>query len=311
MRVLYLGTPACSAQCLDFLLKASIDIVGVVTQPDRPSGRSLSLKESPVKKLAIKHGLRLFQPEKASSPEIIAELSKLEPDVAAVFAFGEFLSDSFIAMPKISTVNLHLSLLPKYRGAAPVQWAIVEGEKVTGVTTFHIVKQMDAGDIIYQRETPISDDDTGETLTEKLTVIGSEVMLKTIKDLYDGSAPRIPQDHSLATRARKLTKSDGLIDWSASARRVHNLVRGMNPWPCAHSFWNMKEGRKMLKFLAVRPVEIKGDQPGKAFADGDDLLVTTGEGAARVDTVQLEGKKKVSGTEFLNGHRHIVGAVLG
>ncbi len=311
MKVLYLGTPGCSAHCLDEIIDADIEVVGVVTQPDRPFGRNLSLRESPVKIVAVKHGLRHFQPEKASSPEVIEELSKLEPDITVVFAFGEFLSDAFLAIPKISTVNLHLSLLPKYRGAAPVRWAIVEGEKVTGATTFHIVKEMDAGDIIYQERVAISDDDTSEALTERLTEVGSKLMVRTVKDLYDGKAPRTPQDHSLATRARKLKKSDGLIDWSVSSERIHNLVRGMNPWPCAYSFCGVDKSRKMLKFFAVKPVEVKGDQPGKVFVDGDNVFVTTGDGAVKIVSVQPECKKKMSGPEFLNGHRNIVGTVLG
>ena len=311
MKTLYLGTPECSAYCLEFLLKKGVDIVGVVTQPDRPFGRKLTLKAPPVKEIALKHKLRLFQPERASDPEVIADLSILEPDVTVVFAFGEFLSDPFLKIPGISTVNLHLSLLPKYRGAAPVQWAIIDGKKVTGVTTFHIVKAMDAGDIIYQREVPIAEDDTGETLTRKLTEAGSEVMLKTIRDLYDRTAPRTQQDHSKATLARKLKKSDGLIDWNSDSDRIHDLIRGMNPWPCAYSVWRSGDEQRILKFFSVQPSNIKGDQPGRVLAEGDDLFVATGNGAVQVLSVQIEGKRIISGREFLNGHRAIRGALLG
>ena len=311
MRVLYLGTPESSARCLEFLVGSGVDIVGVVTQPDRPYGRSLALKPPPVKEVAAGEGIPVFQPERASSSDVIEELRKLEPDITAVFAFGEFLSESFLAMPKISTVNLHLSLLPKYRGAAPVRWALVNGERVTGVTTFHIVKAMDAGDIIYQEETEIGERENSEELTERLTELGSRVMLRTLRDLYAGEAPRIPQDHSLATRAPKLKKTDGLIDWTLPAGRLRDFVRGMYPWPCAYSYWRIGDGSKMVRIPEVEIAGAVGVQPGLVFAEGNELCIGTGEGAVKVVSAQLEGRKRVSGVEFLNGHREILGAVLG
>ncbi len=310
MKVLYLGTPACSARCLEVILDSGIEVVGVLTQPDRPFGRRRSLRQPPVKALALEHALRVFQPEKASDSKLMKELARLKPDVTAVYAFGEFLTDEFLKIPGISTVNLHLSLLPKYRGAAPVQWAIVEGETKTGVTIFHIVRKMDAGDIIYQEALAISDEDTSETLTGKLTEIGSELMIRTIRDLERGTAPRTPQDHALATRARKLRKEDGLIDWSSTAACLHNLVRGMRPWPCAYSFWDAKDGKKMLKVMSVMPQSDGGGKPGEVFAKGSEMFVSTGEGGVKVVSVQIEGKRRMTGAEFLNGHRDIVGAVL-
>lgn len=310
MRVIYLGTPENSAHCLEYLLDEGIQIVGVVTQPDRPFGRNLAIKEPPVKKIALARGIPVFQPEKASGRDSIDKLTMLAPDIIAVFAFGEFLSDDFLRIPKISTVNLHLSLLPKYRGAAPVQWAIINGEKITGVTSFHIVKEIDAGDIIYQEEAPIFDNDNAATLMDRLTTIGSKLFAKTLKDLFSGIAPRIPQQHSLAIRAPKLKKSDGHIDWSLDAQHIRNLIRGMNPWPCAYSFWNTPKSQKIVRFLFASLMESGIGEPGKVFVSGNDFCVYTGDKALKITSVQIEGRRAMSGQEFLNGHREIVGAIL-
>lgn len=310
MRVIYLGTPEHSARCLEYLLTEEINIVGVVTQPDRPFGRSLAIKEPPVKKIAIARGIPVFQPEKASGRESIDKLTALAPDIIAVFAFGEFLSDDFLRIPEISTVNLHLSLLPKYRGAAPVQWAIINGEKITGVTTFHIVKEMDAGDIIYQEKAPILDEDTSTTLMDRLTVIGSKLLVKTLKDLFSGAAPRKPQEHSLVTRAPKLKKTDGHINWSLDAQRIRNLIRGMNPWPCAYSFWNTAKSQKMVRFLSASLMESGVGVPGKVFFSGNNFCVYAGDKALEITSAQIEGRRAMSGQEFLNGHREIIGAIL-
>jgi methionyl-tRNA formyltransferase len=311
MRILYLGTPEHSALCLKYLFSEGINVIGVVTQPDRPSGRSLAPKEPPVKRVALEHNVPVFQFEKMSNDNIIEQLTALQPDIIAVFAFGEFLSDRFIGIPRISTVNLHLSLLPKYRGAAPVQWAIINGEKTTGVTTFHIVKQMDAGDIIYQEEAPIFYDDTSTTLMDRLTDIGSRLFVKTLKDLLAGSATRKQQNHSLATRARKLTKADGHIDWRVTAEHVYNLVRGTNPWPCAYSLWMNHGKQKMVRFFSVNPVDAEAGEPGMVFAKGNELCIYSGDKAVKILSAQVEGRRVMSGMEFLNGHREMVGTVLG
>ena len=307
MRLLYMGTPASSASCLRRLARQQWPIIGVVTQPDRPKGRSRALQPPPVKEAALDLGLDVHQPCKASAPEFLDVVRALEPDLIVVFAYGEILSDAFLAIPRLSTINLHLSLLPKYRGAAPVQWAIANGETTTGVTVMHIAKKMDTGDVILQRPEPIHQDDTGGSLEARLADVGAELLIEAIGALEHGDAPRIPQNHEEATFAPKLTKEHGLVDWTHPAQAIERRVRAFIPWPVAHTF--LPDG-KLLRILEARVVEGSGP-PGKATVSRKALNVGTGRGLLDLVRVQPEGKRPMTAAEFLAGHRLEDDAALG
>jgi methionyl-tRNA formyltransferase len=310
MKLLYMGTPASSATCLRRLAREAWPIVGVVTQPDRPKGRSRTPTPPPVKEAAVELGLPVHQPEKASAPEFLDVVRGLEPDLTVVFAFGEIVSDAFLAVPKVSTVNLHLSLLPKYRGAAPVQWAIVNGETTTGVTVMHVAKKMDTGDIILQRAEPIRPDDTGESLEARLTDVGSELLVEAIGALEAGTAPRVAQDHDKATFAPKLTKEHGLIDWTQPADAIERRVRAFIPWPVAYTLLPTSSGARLLRVLEARVVEGRG-APGETVVEQKALRVGTGTGLLELTRVQPEGKRPITSAEFLTGYRLTSGTKLG
>ncbi len=310
MRLVYMGSPASSASCLRRLAREAWPIVGVVTQPDRPKGRSLALGPPPVKAAAVELGLDVHQPAKASAPEFLDVVRGLGPDLIVVFAYGEILSEGFLSIPAVSTINVHLSLLPKYRGAAPVQWAIANGEPVTGVTVMHIARQMDAGDVILQRAEPIRPDDTGGSLEARLGAMGSELLVEAIGALEAGTAPRVPQEHDQATPAPKLKKEDGLIDWSAPAGAIERRVRAFTPWPVTYTFLPMPGGAKLLRVLEAGVVAGTG-APGQVAAGRKSLCVGTGDGLLELRRVQPEGKRAMTGGEFLAGHRLDEGARLG
>jgi methionyl-tRNA formyltransferase len=302
MRIFFLGTPESAAFTLRTLLREGFELVGVLTRPDAPKGRSLHLTPSPVKEAALEAGLAVYQFEKASGPESIQTVRSLEPDVIVVVAFGQILSEEFLQIPTRAIVNVHYSLLPKYRGAAPVHWAIVHGEKETGVTIQHLGKKVDSGDIILQEKVSIDPEDTAGSLSAKLTEVGAALLVEALRQLEAGTAPRIPQDESQASYARKLTKEDGQIDWKLSASQIANRVRGLNPWPGAYTFFSEKEHRKMLKLFAVRATPEGAGPPGKVLTIKDTLMVAAGEGSVELLRVQPEGRKPMEAAEFLRGH---------
>ncbi len=293
------------------ILEEGLDVVGVITQPDRPKGRHLVVVAPPVKEVAVKYSVPIFQPEKVCTPEFLEKVRSIEPDIVVVFAYREILTEEFLRIAKISTINLHLSLLPKYRGAAPVQWAIINGDKETGVTVMHIAKKLDTGDIIFQERIPISEDDTAGSLQEKLTKDGAELVIKAIKALADGTAPRVPQDESKASYARKISREDGEIDWKLSAVDIRNRVRGLHPWPCAYTHIELKAGRKLLKILDARVLDDICSRPGEIVCARESLRVAAGKGALEIITLQLEGKKEMKSRNFLLGHRFSEGSILG
>jgi len=311
VRIFFLGTPESAAFTLRTLLREGFEVVGVLTRADAPKGRSLHLTPSPVKDAALEANLPVYQFEKASSPKSIEAVRSLEPDVIAVVAFGQILSEELLRIPKRAIINVHYSLLPRYRGAAPVHWAIVNGEKETGVTVQHLAKKLDSGDIILQEKVAISPDDTAGTLSEKLTEVGAALLVKALRQLEAGTAPRIPQDESQATYARKLTKEDGEIDWSLSAAQVVNRVRGMNPWPGAYTFFPEKEHRRMLKLLTVKAILERAGSPGQVLITKDRLVVAAGDGSVELLDVQPEGKRQMPAEEFLRGHPIAEGTILG
>ncbi len=311
MRIVFVGTPESAATCLRTLIWEKFDILAVFTRPDAPKGRHLHLTPSRVKRAAVEAKVPVLQFEKASSVGSVKRLRALEPDVIVVVAFGEILSEEFLSIPKTAIVNAHFSLLPKYRGAAPVHWAVISGEKETGVTIQHMAKKLDTGDVILQKRVPIAEDDTAGTLLKKLARVGGELLVEALRHLEQGTAPRIPQDESAATYARKLTKSDGELDWHLAAKDIVNRVRGMNPWPGAYTFVLDKGCRKTFKILQARRLPHDERQPGEVLQASDCLVVAAGEGAVEFLHVQLEGKRPMDVGEFLRGHPIPTGTVLG
>jgi len=283
------------------------EVALVVTRPDRPAGRGLKLHPTPIKELAHELGLPLFQPEKVNRE--VERLRAIRPDVTVVVAYGQILSRDVIEVPKLGTVNLHASLLPKYRGAAPIPWALMKGETVTGVTTFLIDEGLDTGPILLQKEVPIAPEDTAGTLEKKLADVGAELMLETLEGLREGTIPPKPQDDSQATYAPKITKEMARIDWTRSAQEIHNLVRAMEPAPGAFAFFR---GRRLkVHRTRVVPDPLLEGKPGAIVRVGEEgLEVATGEGVLELLEVQPEGKRRMSGRDFANGYRVREGEVL-
>ncbi|QTL98149.1 methionyl-tRNA formyltransferase [Iocasia frigidifontis] len=312
MKVIFMGTPDFAVYSLEKLAgDQEIKIKGVVTQPDRKKGRGMKLQSSPVKKTALKLGLNLLQTDNVNSPNFIAELKELEPDIIVVVAFGQKLSSEFLAIPSCGCVNLHASLLPQYRGSSPINKVIIDGNTITGVSTMYMDEGWDTGDIIYKKEVPIEKADTAGTLHDKLAVAGADLLLKTILDIAKRTAPREKQDDSLASFAYKLVKSDGEIDWSKEAKSVYNHVRGMNPWPGAFTHYQ----GELIKIWQVSIVEdnkyINNDKSVGEILVADEqngLLVMTGKGLISLEKIQLAGKQRMLVEEFLRGYDLLPGS---
>ena len=302
-----MGTPEFAVPSLSALIGAGHEIAAVVTQPDRPSGRGKVLTPPPVKTAAEAAGIPVLQPAKIRTEEFFTKLLSYSPDLICVTAYGRILPKSILDLPRHGCVNAHASLLPKYRGAAPINWAIVKGESVTGVTTMLMDEGMDTGDMLLKREVSIEDDDTGETLSRKLSIVGGELLVETLALLEEGRLSPEKQDESLATYAPIIKKEDGLIDWSLPARDIRNLVRGMLPWPGAYT----SLGGKMLKIFRAAVWEGEG-RPGEVIKSGGGILrVATGEGALDVLELQIEGGKRLETAAFLAGRKIPEGAILG
>ncbi|GIW46467.1 MAG: methionyl-tRNA formyltransferase [Deltaproteobacteria bacterium] len=302
-----MGTPEFAVPSLKALIESGDEVVAVVTQPDKPKGRGLEVTPPPVKTLAQKHGIPVLQPQKIKTEEFLKQLEELKPDIICVVAYGKILPKGILELPKYGCINVHASLLPKYRGAAPINWAIIRGEKVTGITTMKMDEGMDTGDILLQREVPIEDEDTAETLSHKLSLTGAEVLIETLNLLKEGKLKPIPQNHSQATYAPMLKKEDGEIDWGKTAEEIRNLVRGTLPWPGAYTFLD----NKILKVYKVRVVEGQG-KPGEVIkSDKETLRVATGENALDILELQIEGGKRLDTATFLRGRKIREGTILG
>jgi methionyl-tRNA formyltransferase len=301
MRLVYLGTPLFAVPPLEALAAAGHDIVAVFTQPDRPKGRGQQLEKPPVKQAAERLGLPVFQPERIRLPEPMARLKELQVPAMVVVGYGQILPQALIDLAPLGIVNIHASLLPKYRGAAPIQWAVAEGETRTGVTAMRIDAGLDTGDILKMRPTPIGPEETAEELSARLAAMGAELIVETMADLEAGRIQPEPQDHRQATLARILTKEDGRIDWNSEARQIHNRVRGFQPWPGAFTAFRGKQ----LRVQRTRPAEeTSAALPGTVTLDKRRLLVTCGSGSAlELLEVQMEGRGRVSGEAFGNGQR--------
>lgn len=303
-----MGSPEFAIPSLKAIYNADEKIEAVVTQPDRKKGRGLTLKSPPVKIEAERIGLPVYQPEMVREKGFITLIDSIKPDAIVVVAYGQILPEEILKVPKYGCINLHGSLLPKYRGAAPIQWAIIKGEKKTGVTTILMDKGMDTGDILLQEKIDVTPKDTAETLSERLSTIGAKLLLKTLMGLEGGIITPRPQDHSSATYAPLLKKEDGRIDWKKGAEEIKNQVRGMNPWPGAYTFL---EGR-LLKIWDVDMAETKGGEPGRIIqADKGHLVVSTGKDSLLIKELQLEGRSRTTSIAFLQGHKIKEGGILG
>jgi methionyl-tRNA formyltransferase len=310
MRIVFMGTPEFALPSLELLLNSKHQIAGVVTQPDKPKGRGLKLSPSPVREFSEKHNLKILTPEDLKSEELYQVLSELKPELIAVVAF-RILPERIFSLPPSGTINLHASLLPKYRGAAPINWAIIKGEKITGLTTFFIQKKIDTGEIILQREVEIYPEETFGELSLRLSIIGAEVLLETI-DLIDKSEVKTyTQNDTKASSAPKITEELCRIDWSDSALEINNLIRGLSPQPGAFTFLR----GKLLKVYKtkVESEESSSTEFGRIIKADQrcGLLVQTQKGILRLRELQLEGKKKLGAEEFLRGYRIEVGEKLG
>ena len=302
MRIVFMGTPDFAAASLQKLLDEGYDVVGVFTQPDKPRGRGMELSFSPVKELAVQHGLPVFQPEKMRDGTALAILRELQPDILVVVAYGRILPDDMLALPPYGAVNVHGSLLPKYRGAAPIQWAVLNGDKVTGVSTMYLAHDMDAGDVIFTESTEIGEFETAGELFDRLMHMGAELLIKTLRAIEDGTAPRTPQDHTQASYVKMLDKSICPIDWNKQPREIVKHIYGLQPWPVA----TMElEGKCFRVFGAAYTDNHTDKAPGAivsvsdagiefACADGQTLLITE---------LQAPGKKRMPAGDFLRGHR--------
>ncbi|MGD0579970.1 MAG: methionyl-tRNA formyltransferase [Bryobacteraceae bacterium] len=313
MIVVFLGTPQFAVPTLEAIAAAGHSIAAVYTQPDRPSGRGQELAQSPVKQAALRLGLDVRQPERIRRPEPVAELAGLRADVIVVVGYGQILPQAIIDLPRLGVVNVHASLLPRWRGAAPIQWAIAEGDAVTGVTTMMIDAGLDTGDILLQSETPIGPEENALELNRRLAPMGAQLLIETLALLDRSACPRAPQDHAAATKARILQREDGLIDWQRPAREIFNRARGFLPWPGA---WTWFRGLR-FNVWKCRPVSASEWIAGEALAPGlvravdKRLLAGTGAGVLELLEVQTEGRRRVNAAAFLNGTRMTGDDMLG
>ena len=299
MKIVFMGTPDFSVNALENIVKAGHDVVGVITQPDKPKGRGGKMQYTPVKEKALELGLDVYQPQRVKETEFIEKLKEMNPDAIVVIAFGQILPKAILDMPKYGCINVHASLLPKYRGAAPIQWSVIDGEKETGVTTMYMNEGLDTGDIIDKVVVPIDKKETGGSLFDKLAIEGGKLILKTLIELENGTAVRTPQDDSKSNYAGMINKQLGKIDFNKSANEIERLIRGLNPWPSAYT----KMAGKTLKIWDADVDDSENDSaPGTITEVGKDFIrVATGKGSLKILELQLEGKKRMKTRDFLNG----------
>lgn len=305
MRIVFMGTAELAAPCLEAVAKMpGQEVVAVVTQPDRPKGRDLKPTPPPVKVAAERLGLPIQQPLKIREPAAIDDLRATQPDLVVVVAYGQILPKSVLEIPQLGCINVHTSLLPRWRGAAPIQYAILHGDHETGVTTMHMDEHMDTGDIILQRVQLIHADDTSATLHDRLAKLGASLLVETVGLIAEGKAPRAKQDETRVTYAKKITKEDGRINWTRSAVEIERQVRAFNPWPGTHTHL----GDLLLRVWKVELVEGISGNPGELLSD---FVVATGQGGLRIQELQPANSKRMSIDAFLRGHPVKVGSVLG
>jgi methionyl-tRNA formyltransferase len=304
LRIIFMGTPELACASLEALIAVApaCQVVGVVTQPDRPKGRDLKLQPPPVKELALRAGLPVLQPARARDEAFIDEMRGLKPELIAVAAYGQLLPKSLLDLPRFGCLNVHTSLLPKYRGAAPIQWAILNGDAETGVTIMKMDIALDTGDILAQTRTPIQPDDTAETLHDRLARLGAELLTQTIPDYVAGKIQPRPQPADGVSYAPKITKQDGRLDWHQSAEVIRNRMRALSPWPGAFTFLPAQPRPHLLKIWQAESVELSGP-PGEILqADKAGIIVACGHSAIRILQLQREGGRRLTAGEFLTGH---------
>ncbi len=298
MRVVFMGTPEIAAKCLERVIEAGYEVVGVFTQPDRPRGRGHKLVYSEVKEVALAHNIPVYQPLRLrGNEEALEQLRGLKPDVTVVVAYGQLLPISFLEAAPLGAINVHASLLPKLRGAAPIQWSILNGDCHTGVTTMYMAEGLDTGDMLERVELDIDPDESSGELFERMTKAGADCLLTTLEKLKAGTLKPVPQNHVEATWASPLTKENGKIDFAKSTLQIHNQIRGCNPWPVAYT----KLGDKVLKVYRGAPATLKGNVG--ELLDERRLIIGTGDGSIELLEVVLEGGKKNTGSQLINGQR--------
>jgi len=308
MRVVFMGTPDFAVPSLEALLKSGDDVVGVVTQPDRPKGRGQSLAPSPVKLVALREHIPILQPTKMKDPDFLAALASWKPDLIVVAAFGRILPPAILSLPPKGCINVHGSLLPKYRGAGPIQWAIINGETETGITTMLMDEGMDTGAMLLQEKIAIEPGDTAGSLSPRLALLGARLLVETVQRLKAGTLESNVQDHALATMAPLLKKEDGAIDWRLPAAVLANRIRGLTPWPGAYTF--LGQDRWML-YCAVALTEQAAEIPGRITAvKKDEIHVATGEGILAVRELQPANSRRMTVAQYLAGHSLEVGLQL-
>ena len=309
MKIVFMGTPDFAVGALEALVEAGHEVVAVVTQPDKPKGRGKEMQQTPVKACALKHNIEVFQPVKIKTPEAVEVLKGYGADLFVVAAFGQILSKEILDMPKFGCVNIHASLLPKYRGAAPIQWAILDGEKETGVTIMQMNEGLDTGDMLTKVIVPIEDTDTGESLFDKLAEAGAKLLIETIPQIEAGTLHPEAQDDSLSTYAKMIKKEMGLIDWQKEAVVLERLVRGMNSWPSAYTHFN---GKTLKVWQAGVELKEAKAEPGTVVeVTKNSIKVQTGQDLLVLKQIQLEGKKRMDVASFLLGYKVEVGTMLG
>ncbi len=297
MRVIFMGTPDFAVPSLQALLDRGDDICAVFTQPDKPKGRGHKLQPPPVKELALRHSLPVLQPDTLRDEAVQESIAELEPDAIIVVAYGKLLPPKVLSVPRLGCINVHGSLLPKYRGAAPIQWAVINGEKTAGVTTMFMAEGMDTGDMLLKSETEVGPEETSGELFDRLKLLGAKLLSETLDKLEQGELKAIPQDGTQATLAPLLKKEMSALDWSEPAQRIHDRIRGLNPWPCAAADLDGKR----VKLLASQVIEGEG-VPGTAYNLDGELAAACGRGMLRITELQADTGKRMSGKDYLLGH---------
>lgn len=309
MKILFMGTPDFSVPTLETLIKSNHEVIGVVTQPDKPKGRGKLMQYTPVKEVALANDIKVYQPKKVREEPFMEEIALMDIDLAVVVAFGQILPEAFLKIPKFGCINIHASLLPKYRGAGPIQWAIINGEKISGVTTMYMDVGLDTGDMLLKEEVVIEEKETGGSLHDKLSTIGGPLIIRTIALLESETLTRKEQDKEASSYAPMLNKQLGNIKWSKAAIEIERLIRGLNPWPSAFTYFN----GKLLKIWSAEVVEINN----KKYAIGSvcevrasGIVIKCGEDGLLLTSVQLQGKRRMATGDFLRGNKIEVGQLL-
>lgn len=311
MKIIYMGTPDFAVAPLEAILKAGHEVTAVVTQPDRQKGRGREVQYSPVKECALSYGIPVLQPLKIKEKDAVEELRKYPADIFVVAAFGQLLSEEILNMPRLGCINIHASLLPAYRGAAPIQWCVINGEEKTGVTIMQMAKGMDTGDILLQKEVVLDEKETGGSLFDRLMETGAELIVEVLPKIEAGELTPVVQKEELATYAGKITKDMGNIDFTKAAVTIERLIRGLNPWPSAFTHYKGKILKIWEADVVSECANAENPVPGTVIAmDKESFTLATGEGALRIRSLQPEGKKRMSCAEFMRGYEIKVGEAL-